>query len=116
MPDAPLRTFKYPALLPAAIGASLLLIAIAPLPYGFYVFLRVAITVISIVVAVISVRSQKSGWIFGAAPIAILWNPIFPVYLSRQAWAPLDILAALVLLICGLGIRLPLGAASKKQA
>lgn len=113
--DARSVAWSHPAMLPAAVGAAFLVIAIAPLPYGYYTFLRIAVTVIAIGVAVISARNQKTGWIWAAAPIALLWNPIFPVYLSRQAWAPIDVFAALALLACGIGIRLPQGAAKKND-
>lgn len=64
-------------------------------PYGYYTFLRWAVTVAAIVVAATSWKSpsQWVAWPFVA--IAILFNPIAPVYMSRQSWRPIDIISAI---------------------
>lgn len=76
--------------LPAAI---LLLIALAPLPYAYYVFLRLVVTAITIILAVQVVRASAPGWLGGLIPIAAIWNPIAIVGLRREDWLPLDLLA-----------------------
>ena len=40
-----------PVLLPAVTGAILLVLAIAPLPYGYYTFLRLAVTFVAVLIA-----------------------------------------------------------------
>lgn len=43
-----------------------------------------------------SVELEKSGWAWVFGIIALLFNPIIPVHLSREIWAPIDIMAALI--------------------
>jgi hypothetical protein len=91
-----------PGLVFGLAGAVLSLIALANMPYGYYTFDRVALTALAVVMAVIAVRNQVPGWIWGLAPIALLWNPAFPVHLDRATWAPLNVVAAAFFLVCGL--------------
>ncbi|MGY3036142.1 hypothetical protein ACVIIV_005312 [Bradyrhizobium sp. USDA 4354] len=79
------------------LAAALLLIATARLSYGYYTFLRVAICGFSAVVAFFAFAERASGWGAGFAILAILFNPIFPVYLSRGTWFWLDIGAAVII-------------------
>ena len=94
-----------PGLVIGIVGAVLSLVALAKMPYGYYTFDRIAITGLAVVMAVIATRNQVPGWLWGLAPIAVLWNPIIPVYLNRITWAPLDVIAAAFFLVCGFLVK-----------
>ena len=83
------------------ISSGLLLLLAIPSfwPYGFYIFLRWAICFVSILVAYGFYKSKLNGWamVFGA--IAILFNPIFPVYLNKASWVLIDIISAILFFI-----------------
>jgi hypothetical protein len=87
-----------PHLIPAIIIALLLLFAVASLPYGYYQFLRWTTCVTAVYIAVMGFIWDKkwATWVFGA--IAILFNPIFPVYLTKDIWRPIDITCAVIFL------------------
>lgn len=88
-----------------ASGIILLLAIIPTWPYGYYILLRWAIFTSSILVAVGFYNSKLTGWslIFGG--IAFLFNPIFPIYLSRQMWTPIDLLSAVLFFIAAYSKR-----------
>lgn len=92
------RTYAMPL---GLIGSTLLLVALLPLPYGYYTFLRWSVTLIAVILIVIAVRSGRSAWSGILVPIAILWNPIVPVFLARETWMALDLLGAIVLALVG---------------
>lgn len=96
-----------PALAPAAVAAVLLLIALATLPLGYYTFMRWGVTIAAIAMCTMAYKGNQSAWLFVLIPIAILFNPISPVYMRRQAWAPFDVIAAMVLLLAGSLITKP---------
>ncbi|MBI9073352.1 MAG: hypothetical protein JEY94_17250 [Melioribacteraceae bacterium] len=79
----------------------LLLLGTMKLPYGYYTFLRIAITIVSGIFAFQNFEKMDTQnnkiWmiIFGA--IVILFNPLIPIYLSKGTWAIIDILVAGVL-------------------
>jgi lysylphosphatidylglycerol synthetase-like protein (DUF2156 family) len=94
-----------PVLLPAVLAGVLLLIAVAPLEYGFYTALRIAVTAAAIWVAVAAVRSRQVGWAVVAAALAILFNPLIPVWLSKGVWIPIDLVGAALMIFAGVFVR-----------
>ena len=82
------------------VPAILLLVAVAPLPYGFYPALRFLVCsyVLVLVYHEYSRRNAVSGWVVVLAGMALLFNPLLPVQLTREIWAPIDVGAAIALL------------------
>jgi len=77
----------------AAIMVSLL--SVLPFDIGFYTFTRIAITLCSIAAIIKLYSEENSVWVFFAA-IAILYNPIVPIYLNEKSlWIAVNILTAI---------------------
>jgi len=72
----------------------LLLLAILPFPYGYYTFLRLAVFIGGSFLAHQLYQRESIGWAVVLACIAILFNPLIPVYLSREAWFPIDLVSS----------------------
>ena len=85
---------RRPHLVPSLIAAVVLLIALAEMPYGYYRFLRIVTCVAAAFVAYSAYAWKKHWgvWVFGV--VAVLFNPLVPIYLSREVWIPIDIAAA----------------------
>ncbi len=69
--------------------------ALAEWPYGYYTILR-WITCITSILVVLQAFEKNIDWakvVF--IVIAILFNPLAPIYLSRSTWIPLDIVTAI---------------------
>lgn len=80
---------------PAAVAAVMLMVAVGYQPSGYYDWLRWVVFVSAIATAVISDRGGRSPVVtLVFIVIALVWNPLIPVYLSRGVWLPLDLLAA----------------------
>jgi len=70
--------------------------AIAEWPYGYYTFLR-WITCITSILVVLQAFEKNINWVKVIfIIIAILFNPLAPIYLSRNIWIPLDIVTAIL--------------------
>ena len=81
----------------AIAAAVLLLLAIAPLPIGYYKFLRISTTIGAVVLTIDSYKGQVNIWSIVFGIIAILFNPIVPIYLyQKDKWMPIDIGAAVI--------------------
>ncbi|MFY9853888.1 MAG: DUF6804 family protein [Terracidiphilus sp.] len=81
------------------LGAVLLLIAsVGKYPYGFYVVLRLVITVGAVYWAwrVDKIGQRAWTWIF--ASIAILLNPFLPIHMQRTEWQPIDLCLGIFLI------------------
>lgn len=77
------------------IACGLLLLAIASLPYGYYKFLRIAITIIAGLSA-FSVFEKENKLLFIIfLAIAILFNPVIPIHFDKDTWTPIDLLSGL---------------------
>jgi len=78
------------------IPAAFLLIAILPMPYGYYTLMRLVVMVSAIVVAAVAYASAGGiRWptvVFGI--VSLLFNPFVPVHLSRDIWFPIDLSVA----------------------
>lgn len=71
------------------IPAAMLLLAMADMPSGYYVFMRIVVCIACVLIAYGSYKREDSlnGSAILFALMAILFNPIIPVYLyDREIW------------------------------
>lgn len=87
---------RRPPLIPAIIAALMLLGALVPWPYGYYQLLRFVVCGVSVYIAFIAYNWEKrwATWLFGF--IALLFNPLIPIHLSREIWQPINVICALL--------------------
>lgn len=74
-----------------ALTAMLLFIAIAPLPYGYYTFARIIVCGCSGIMCYQLCKAKDRGswpWVWGT--VAILFNPVVNIYMSKEAWMAMD--------------------------
>ncbi len=82
---------------PSIIAGILLLLAIPPVwPYGYYIFLRWVIFAISFLIAYRLSKIDLNYWVLAFGVIAFLFNPIFPIYLSKSIWVVIDLVSAFI--------------------
>jgi hypothetical protein len=82
------------------ICAAVLFIGIANLPVGYYTFLRIVVTVGSVMVFYREIRHGFNFWVIIFGLLAVLFNPIIPVYLNeKSAWIPIDFIAGVLFLV-----------------
>jgi len=100
---------KRPHLIPAIIAAIILLFALAPWPYGYYQLLRFVVCGATLYVAFAAFNLQKiwAVWVFGF--VAILFNPLIPIHLSREIWQPIDVICALLFVVMVFILKKPEG-------
>lgn len=77
------------------IPIAMLAIALLPMPYGYYQFLRLVVCAATILTAIQAHRrsDQVSMAILGM--LALLYNPVFRVHLNRETWAAINVATAL---------------------
>lgn len=73
-------------------GASLLLLCILPLPYGFYTIVRIVTTIISAYLAYEYYTQHKKGLAITFSIVAVLFQPFIKFTLGREIWLIVDIL------------------------
>jgi len=92
--DGPVN--QRPHLIPALASAVLLLVALGDHPYGYYTFLRWVVFMAACLVAWVAWESEVQPATFVFAAVAVLFNPLVPVYLDKSTWAPIDVVCAVL--------------------
>jgi len=79
------------------IGCGVLLLLGIPSgwAYGYYVFLRWTVFLSSIYLVYTSYQNKPNGWVFVFGVIAFMFNPLFPIYLSKDSWVGIDFLSSI---------------------
>ena len=89
----------YPTI--SKVAAGMLLLSLLPMPYGYYQLLRLAITAAALIGAFRAYQLTQQGWAIGLGVVALLFNPVFPVYLSRGMWAVVDVIVGIAFWVSG---------------
>jgi hypothetical protein len=96
---------KHSRLISPLIAAAMLLGALADLPYGYYQLLRFVVCGVGAYIAYMAYNWQKIWvvWLFGF--IALLFNPLIVIHLSRELWQPIDFICAVLFIIVAFGLK-----------
>ncbi|WP_350072132.1 DUF6804 family protein [Imperialibacter sp.] len=85
------------------ICSGLLFLAVAELPYGYYTFLRIVVTIGAILVVYREYSNHLNLWVNSFGFIAIIFNPVIPVHLNdKQLWTAVDVTCAIIFMTKGL--------------
>lgn len=104
-PDPGLRRL---ALIPGLIAALALLIGITAIADGPFVVVRYIATIFAAIVAVFAFQARQFAWLPVFAVIAVLWNPVWPIAVPDPWWTAAQYVAAIVFLVAGWIIRVPI--------
>lgn len=92
------ETIQYKNII-AGISVFMLFLAIPKLPYGYYTLLRWVVTISALFSAWVVHDSEHTFWVFLMGGIAILFNPIIPVHLTKDIWVIIDLIVATLFLV-----------------
>lgn len=79
--------------------AALLLLCLAPLPYGFYQLVRFVMMVAFAMMAYKYYEEKQSAWAVTFGSLALLFQPLLKVSLGRTIWNIVDVAVAILLII-----------------
>ncbi|WP_431220728.1 DUF6804 family protein [Leifsonia xyli] len=99
-------TFNRAALAPGMLGALILLFGLA-LGGDWYLYVRYAVSILALILCVFAGQAKSWWWFAGLIPIAVLWNPVWPVAWLTAALPLLSLAAAAVFVVAGLTIKIP---------
>jgi hypothetical protein len=82
------------------IPAAVLFIGVFPLPIGYYTLLRLVVTAAAAYIAYDTFQTDKqSGWTWVFGFVAILFNPLIPIYLNKELWMIIDFATAILFIV-----------------
>ena len=85
----------------------MLLGAVARWPYGYYQILRWATCAAAVYVAYNAYQWRKLWAVYLFGVVAVLFNPLAPIHLSRGTWQVVDPAAALAFLVAAVVLFKP---------
>lgn len=92
------KALRNVARIASILSALALFIAVINLPGEYYWVLRIIVFLGAALVIIKNI--EQTYWVLIFGVIAVLFNPIFPIYLYKKIiWMPLDIISGVVFLI-----------------
>jgi len=86
--------------IPSLISVVMLALAIPEgWPYGYYTLLRFVVCASAIFIAYTAFELEKIKWTFLMGFIALLFNPLIPIYLTKGIWVVIDVVTAILFVI-----------------
>ncbi|HBB44357.1 MAG: hypothetical protein UW27_C0005G0008 [Parcubacteria group bacterium GW2011_GWA1_44_13] len=79
------------------VAAGMLLVALSEgLPYGYFTLMRFVVCAVGIYLAYKTYEeNNESLWVWAFGFVAVLFNPIFPIYLKRAQWEVIDLVVGI---------------------
>jgi hypothetical protein len=102
----PTPQFRRTALAPGILGALVLIAGIALLGTGGFTVILFAASILAMIMCVFAWQATQWWWLIGFVPIAVLWNPIFPIGLDGDLWLGAQYVGALVFIAAGVLIKI----------
>ncbi|MFU8947686.1 DUF6804 family protein [Mycetocola zhadangensis] len=99
--------FLRSALAPGLLGAIVLMAGLALLDIESFTIIRYAVSILALIVCVFVIQAKAWWWLLGLVPIAVIWNPVIVIELHGQGWVSAQFIAALVLIIIGVRLKVP---------
>ncbi len=77
------------------------------LPYGYFTLLRFVVCAVGIYLAYRTYEDDhESLWAWLFAGVAVLFNPIIPIYLQRETWFIVDLVVGAIFLVSIFSVKL----------
>lgn len=87
------------------LAALVLVAGAALLGSDGFTWVRYAVSILALVVAVFAWQAGQWWWLLALVPIAVAWNPVFPFDFAGPVWQALQFLAALLFVAAGVLIK-----------
>ena len=88
-----------PGIIGRIIASGMLVWALDDHVYGYYTLLRFIVCAVAVYCAFLAYSQSKEDWTWIFGGIAVLFNPIIPIYLNRELWSVIDVIVAGVFVV-----------------
>lgn len=95
------------ALLPGLIGAIVLVAALALIGGDWYIWVRFVVAILALIVCVFAYQAKSYWWLIGLVPVAIVFNPVWPLTFGDLWLRLLHLGGAVVFIAAGIAIKVP---------
>ncbi|GAB3805914.1 hypothetical protein GCM10028798_28180 [Humibacter antri] len=93
--------------MPGLLGAIVLIAALALIHSSWYIWVLYAVAILALIMCVFAVQGKNYWWLAGLVPIAILFNPVWPLSIPDLWLRLLHLAGAIVFIAAGVSIKVP---------
>jgi len=101
----PTPEFRRTALAPGILGAIALLAGLALVGTGGYTVIQYAVSILALVIAVFAWQARQWWWLALLVPVAVVWNPVFPLPIGTDEWPLWSYAASIVFIAAAVLIK-----------
>lgn len=105
-PAAP--QFSRSALAPGLLGGIVLLAGLALIGTSWSVYVLYAAAILALILCVFAWQGRQWWWLIGLIPLAVLWNPVWPITFPDLVWRLMQLAGTVVFVASGISIKVPL--------
>jgi hypothetical protein len=99
--------FSRSALVPGLLGAIVLIAGFALIGTEWYLYVRYVVSILALILCVFAGQAKQWWWLAGLLPIAVIWNPVWPVTLDDLVLRGLELAASVVFVAAAIVIKVP---------
>ena len=81
------------------LTSGLLLWALARHPIGYYTILRLLTCGVCLYAGYEAIQEKQTGWVFVFGGIALVFQPLVPLRMTRETWKYIDVFTALFMIV-----------------
>jgi hypothetical protein len=106
-PQAAKVTYARMALAPGVLGAIVLLAGLALVGNSWYIGVLYVPAILALIICVFAAQAKQFWWYIGLIPVAVIWNPVWPIPIDDLPLRLLHIVGAAFFIAVGLAIKVP---------
>lgn len=83
-----------------------LALALLPLPYGYYILLRIACCSAFVYLGIRALDYSRNKFAYILFGVAVIYNPVFRIHLNRDIWSAINIATIIIAFISMAVVRM----------
>ncbi|MFF1574014.1 DUF6804 family protein [Leifsonia sp. NPDC058292] len=99
--------FNRTALAPGILGAIVLIAGLALIGGEWYLYVEYATAILALILCVFAGQAKQWWWFIGLVPIAVIWNPVWPLGIDDAVLRGLHIAGAVVFIAVAVNVKVP---------
>jgi hypothetical protein len=99
--------FSRVALAPGILAAIVLVGALPLIGTEWYLYVRYAVSILALILCVFAGQARQWWWLAALVPIAVIWNPVWPIAFPDLLLRLLHLAAAVLFVAVAIRVKVP---------
>ncbi|KRC50573.1 hypothetical protein ASE16_06030 [Leifsonia sp. Root227] len=99
--------FNRAALAPGILGAIVLIGGLALIGGEWYLYVQYAVSILALILCVFAGQAKQWWWLAGLIPVAVIWNPVWPIAFDDVVIRLLHLAGAVLFIAVAVTVKIP---------